>query len=492
MPSALSKIQHVVVVMMENRSFDNLLGFLYANENNTPPRNLPANDPPTFDGLLSSDATDIFWNPANPDFFSDQAPPVKVFASSPTTGPAPFRIPNPDPNEAFADITFQLFGTTSPSENEQPGMLGFLVDYIKAKGSSQDLARQIMQQYSAAQVPVLGQLAKSFAVSDAWFASAPAQTWPNRGFMHTGTSRGRVNNGNIFAYDTQTIFEVLENCGKTWAVYKNTLLPSLTELQYPRLSRFQSHFLDFSSFKSAAKNGTLPQYSFIEPSFVFQPNDQHPPHDLSLGERFLWDVWTAVSTGPNWNETLLAITYDEHGGCYDHVPPPWGAAIPDDASDQAEFRFNRFGVRVPAVIVSPYIEPGTVFRSPTGVPFDHTSILATLRDWLSIPAAAMLSSKRIGAAPTLEFLLTRDQPRAETVVIPPPLEAPSFLAMAEQAVMPLNDLQISMVVAVEEQRIKRALAADEIQQLRQRVPNVTHLAAYFQGAGRLSITTPGP
>jgi phospholipase C len=120
-----------------------------------------------------------------------------------------------------------------------------------------------------------------------------------------------------------------------------------------------------------------------------------------------------VSTGANWAQTLLVITYDEHGGCYDHVPPPWGAIVPDTASFPGAqgFRFNRFGVRVPAVVVSPLIEPGTVFRSPTGIPFDHTSILATLRDWLSIPASAMLPSQRIKAAPTLEFLLTRDQPR---------------------------------------------------------------------------------
>ena len=403
-------------------------------------------------------------------------------------------MPNPDPNEGFADITFQLFGTTNPGDNQPPEMLGFLANYLKAKGTNADTASQVMQQYSPSQVPVLSQLAKEFAVSDAWFASVPAQTWPNRGFMHTGTSRGQVTNNNIFAYNTETIFEVLEKVGTTWAVYKNTILPSLTDLQFPRLLDFPSHFQDFGSFKSAAKNGTLPRYSFVEPSFVFQPNDQHPPHDVALGERFLWDIWTALSTGPGWNETLLVITYDEHGGCYDHLPPPWQAAIPDAASNPGPqgFRFNRFGVRVPAVVVSPYIEPGTVFRSPTSVPFDHTSVLATLRDWLAIPAATMLPSMRVAAAPTLEFLLTRDQPRAVPADLTPPHEPSSFLALAELAVAPLNDLQISMIVAVEEGRLKRALAPFEVQQLRQRVPNVTHLAAYFQGAGRLPLFPQGP
>jgi phospholipase C len=489
-PSALARIQHFVVVMLENRSFDNLLGFLYANQNNQPPLNLPAQNPTTFDGLLPASVTDKFWNPSNPDFFSNDDPPVKVFASSPTAGPAPFKVPNPDPSEGFADITAQLFGRTAPPENDKPGMLGFLVDYARAKGSTPDLALQIMECYSPLQVPVLSALAKNFAMSDAWFAAVPAQTWPNRGFVHTGTSRGEVTNDNVIAYDTPTIFEVLESVGASWAVYKDTVLPALTLLQYPRLVAFESRFRDFSAFQNAAKTGTLAQYSFVEPSFFFQPNDQHPPHDVALGERFLWDVWTAVSTGPKWNQTLLVITYDEHGGCYDHVAPPWGAAIPDSASDpgQQGFRFNRFGVRVPAVVISPYIEAGTVFRSPLGVPFDHTSVLATLRDWLSIPDDRMLTSRRVKAAPTLEFLLTRDQPRPDLAAIPAPLPPPALFTMAETMMAPLNDLQISMIVAMEVGRIKRALTAQEIQLLRQRVPNAAHALAYFQGAGRMPMT----
>jgi phospholipase C len=488
MPSALAKIKHVVVVMMENRSFDNFLGSLYAEQGNTPPRNLPPRDPPTFDGLRPFAGPDPFWNPSNADFFTDDAVPTRLLVSSPTSGTTPFRVPNPDPNEGFAEITFQLFGTINPADNEAPKMLGFLVDYGRAKGSSPDLAGQIMQCYSPAQLPVLSQLARNFAVSDAWFASVPAQTWPNRGFVHTGTSRGEVTNGNVVAYNTETIFEVLNNIGASWGIYRNTILPSLTGLQYPRLLEFPTRFHTFAVFKTAAHQGTLPQYSFIEPSFVFQPDDQHPPHDVSLGERFLQDVWTAVSTGPHWNETLLVITYDEHGGCYDHVPPPWGATIPDAASDPGAlgFRFNRFGVRVPVVVISPYIEAGTVFRSATATPFDHTSILATIRDWLGIPEEKMLPSKRIKAAPTLEFLLTLDQPRA----VPPPIPAahPQFalFGATDQLLAPLNDLQLSMIVAVEANRLKRGLTAQEVQLLRQSVPNVSHMAAFFHGAGLLS------
>lgn len=494
MASTFEKIQHVVVVMLENRSFDNLLGFLYAQDNNRPPRNLPAQEPPTYAGLMPPRTTDAFWNPSNSSFFSDNAPPVKVFASSPTTGDAPFQVPNPDPNELFAEITFQLFGPNSPLEGVAPEMLGFVVDYQTAKGSNADSADRIMQSYSPEQLPVLSQLAKNFAVSDEWFASVPAQTWPNRGFMHTGTSRGEVANGNVVAYDTETIFEVLQRVGASWAVYNHSVLPALTQLQYPRLLEFPTHFRSFTKFKSEALGGTLPSYSFVEPSFVFQPDDQHPPHDVALGEQFLWDVWTAVSTGPRWKETLLVITYDEHGGCYDHIPPPWGAAIPDAASEHGQqgFRFNRFGVRVPAVVISPYIEAGTVFRSPSTVPCDHTSLLATLRDWLHIPGAVMLPSLRVAAAPTLEFLLTRDEARTDLPVIArPPRPMFALATNLVEGTMPLNDLQLSMLVALESDRLKRALVPTEIKQLQMRVPTKAHLATYFQSVGRLTPSHEG-
>jgi phospholipase C len=486
MANNLAKIQHMVVVMLENRSFDNMLGFLYADQGNVPPLNLPAQDPASFDGVLPSATSDAFWNPANADFFSPSGTaPDKVFASSGTTGSAPFTVPDPDPNELFPNFSFQIFGTQTPVENQPPTMLGFLVDYLIATGNDLDTAKRIMQSYSPSQVPVLSQLAKSYAVCDRWFASVPAQTWPNRGFVHTGTSCGEVTNSNPFAYNTETIFEVLQKTGNSWGIYKDTVIPSLTKLQYPRLGLLPLHFHQFAQFKVDAKNGTLPKYSFIEPSFTIQPNDQHSPHNVTDGERFLAEVWAAVSTGAHWAQTLLVITYDEHGGCYDHVPPPWGAIIPDTASlpgDQG-FRFNRFGVRVPTVVISPLIEAGTVFRSPTSVPFDHTSILATLRDWLAIPGSVILSSQRIKAAPTLEFLLTRDEPR-DTLPEVTPLSHPlALLAVANLPATRVNDLQLSMIAAVEAVRQQRALQPQEIEHLRQRVPTVAHMAQYFKEIG---------
>src|SRR5437667_1262965 len=214
MAGNLAKIQHIVVVMLENRSFDNMLGFLYADKGNVPPINLPALDRPSFDGLLPPPNSDVFWNPSNPGFFSTPGTAAdKLFASSGTTGTVPFTVPNPDPNELFANFNFQIFGTQTPAENQQPTMLGFLVDYLIATGNDLNTAQRIMQSYSPSQVPVLSQLATSYAVCDRWFGSVPAQTWPNRGFVHTGTARGQVTNASPFAYNTETIYEVLQKTG---------------------------------------------------------------------------------------------------------------------------------------------------------------------------------------------------------------------------------------------------------------------------------------
>ncbi|HEX3447203.1 MAG TPA: alkaline phosphatase family protein, partial [Isosphaeraceae bacterium] len=312
----------------------------------------------------------------------------------------------------------------------------------------------IMETYSPQQLTMKSGLAANFAVSDAWYASAPCQTWPNRAFVHLGTSCGRVNNwpDDPFDFNVPTIFNVLEANKNTWSVFNPGPIISLTRLQFPKLwdSGLESHFLSIKEFLKQAQEGTLPSYSFVEPSFLGiegTPNDEHPPHDVCLGEQFLQSIYSAVVNGKNWDKTLLVVTYDEHGGCPDHMPPPWGAITPDKQSDPGEegFRFNRFGVRVPTILVSPWIQAGTVFRSTTNVPFDHTSILATLRDWLAIPDQLMLPSKRVQAAPTFGDVLNLSQVRPDKPVITASCGPSPRL---RDAMEPPNDLQKSMVAAM--------------------------------------------
>ncbi|MEM5330445.1 alkaline phosphatase family protein [Paraburkholderia sp. JHI2823] len=423
----MQKIKHVVVVMFENRSFDTMLGGLYGN-GASPAHFIPAASAERpFDGLKAG-----LSNPTTAG--------GTIAASMPASTAT---LPDPDPQETFANVRIQLLGNA-------PGatpMSGFVQDY---ETTSTTDASQVMQCHSPDQLKVLSTLARAYAVSDAWFAPVPSQTWPNRAFAHAGTSNGHVDNGSPpdpFDWQVRTIFNVLGDVGASWAVYSAALVaPSLTLTMFPTLwdAKYRPNFQRFSAFISACQNNTLPQYSFIEPRFLLDPNDQHPPHDVYAGESFLYEIWHALSTSPAWPETLLVVTYDEHGGTYDHVLPPASAVPPDAASDPGDqnFGFDSFGVRVPAVVVSPYIAPGTVFRSPAATPFDHTSILATLRDWLGIAPAEMLASQRVEAAPTLAPLLTLDAPRTDlpAIAVPP---ASGFIAT--DLARPLNDLQKSLV-----------------------------------------------
>ncbi|AOJ07384.1 alkaline phosphatase family protein [Burkholderia mayonis] len=426
MAKILENIGHVVVVMFENRSFDTMLGWLYP-PGTQPAHVLPALSSPQFDGLKPE--------MANPSTAGKTIPVTREAANSVI----------PDPQETFVNVTSQILGP-SDANAPWPPMQGFVVNYETTQTTDPS---HVMQCHSIVQLPTLTALARAYAVSDAWFASVPSQTWPNRAFAHAGTSNGHVNNGAMpdpLAWNVPTIFDVLTSIGASWAVYSDTIVtPSLTHTMFPTLwaDTMADHFKHFVDFVAACRHDALPQYAFIEPSFLFEPNDQHPPHDVRAGDTFLHDIWTAVSTSPGWPRTLLVVTYDEHGGCFDHVVPPANATPPDDASNPGDetFGFYRFGVRVPAVVVSPYIEAGTVFRSPTAVPYDHTSILATLRDWLGIPPDKMLKSARIANAPTLAQLFTRDTPRTDL----PAIIAPAMDFVHPPPTAPLNDLQKSLV-----------------------------------------------
>src|SRR5271163_1999152 len=133
--------------------------------------------------------------------------------------------------------------------------------------------------------------------------------------------------------------------------------------------------------------GTLGAYTFLEPSWGSSGNSQHPNYDVALGEQLIHDVYETLRSGPGWPQTLFVLTYDEHGGCYDHVPPPWGATPPGDGTvGEYGFGFDRFGLRVPTLLISPLIAPGTVYRVPAGsTPLDHTSVLKTVQQRWNVP-----------------------------------------------------------------------------------------------------------
>lgn len=424
-PSALAQIKHVVVLMMENRSFDNLLGKLY-------PRS------EIFDGLSGGE------------FNLDSAGNRVLVNNLAGTGADVMTTPNPNPGESWADINEQLFGRRdAPASDSMPDMSGFVRNYLSQSRRPRDRydPKRIMHHFTPEQVPVISQLARQFAVSDRWFASAPTQTWPNRFFLHCATANGYENNLPAhFPYKMTSIFDRLHAKDPTngWRIYSNDIPHALT---LANLWKQRRHFSRFSTFLEHARQGALPSYAFIEPDyfpFLGSQSDEHPPTSVAAGEGLIASVYNALRQGPAWTSTLLVILFDEHGGCYDHVPPP--LALPPSGSATSPFNFDRFGVRVPAVFVSPYIQPGQVLR-PAGVtPFDHTSVIATLRKRFDLGPPL---TDRDAAAPSFEAVLNLSEPTnlGPERIEAPPVERRARSASAQDATAdqsPLTDLQESL------------------------------------------------
>jgi phospholipase C len=354
-------IQHVVVLMLENRSFDCMLGWLYPHD-------------PDYGGLTLNESNAYggsaygVWNDTG---------------MSATTA----CLPDPDPGEFFTDMNFQLFGNPNRLGG-QATMCGFAENYATQKTKGIFAPSAVMHYFTPEQVPVISTLAKAFGVSDRWHASAPCQTWPNRFFVHTGTSLGHVDNHTFpIPFSAPSLFRRLEDQNKTWRVYFHDMPQSLLLKDIWRYAILRYRFFD--QFLADAHTGSLPNYSFIEPRYFtdlfksFIPNDEHPPHNVVYGEQLIARVYNAVRASPSWKKTLLIITYDEHGGCYDHVVPPAATPPGGPIANSYNFNFDTYGVRVPAVLVSPYIPPGSKIRPSAdgdGPPFDHTSVIKTVRE----------------------------------------------------------------------------------------------------------------
>ncbi len=415
----MADIKHVVVLMLENRSFDSVLGRLYS-------------DRADFDGLKGDESNE--WDSRTFDVWRSEA-----------MTPEAACLPNPDPNELFADMTEQVFGAGLEPPSP-PAMSGFVSNYMRTATND---PRGVMHGFTPDQVPVISELARSFGMSDRWHASAPNQTWPNRFFVHTGTAAGYVNNSPVhFPYLMPTIFSRLTQCQRSWRIYFHDA-PQTATLS-ALWSELPEHLYPFEdAFMGDAMAGRLPNYSFIEPryfpSLVFHrmPNDQHPPHNVAYGERLIARCYDALRNGPGWEQTLFIVVYDEHGGIYDHVPPPEAVSPDDDWPDG--FKFDRYGVRVPAVLISPWIPAGCIVRPPAGsrYPFDHASVLSTLRKLFDLGEPL---TRRDAAAPDLLPALSLTSPSNSgpaSLAFPTVAPTADEIASAQRAAP--NDLQQSIL-----------------------------------------------
>ena len=419
----LRKINHIVTLMLENRSFDNVLGWLYDPHNDPPFDKVPRAQ--TFEGVSGKDLS----NPRPGGGL------VRVGKNTVMTDPFP------DPNEPYDHVYAQMYGVNPPphpipNTEASPNMQGFVIDYQNAidqastpkKGCSRILASLfrgvtpmdydpgiIMNCFTPQSLPVINGLANAYAVCDYWFSSVPTQTFPNRSFVHAATSSGHVLNfwkTGPHAWDigyllnkTPTIYNLLSEANLDWRIYYgNAFLLCNALLIQDRLWEFvplDRYFFPFEQFlEDAKKPGGLPAYTFIEPNMLcsrkYGPeNHMHPAFAITetgaatnalYGDALIYKIYEALRCSPDWESTLLIIIFDEHGGTYDHVPTPPpcavspdGIVIPCTEPGGSDFDFKRFGVRVPAVLVSPLIEQGTVCHTQ----FDHTSVIRTVANrWL--------------------------------------------------------------------------------------------------------------
>jgi len=413
----LRSLQHIVVVMMENRSFDHMLGYLRS-EGMT-----------EVDGLTGTE-------------FNVDDRGVKRFVHAfdaeaqrvQRRGEALQK--KLDPDHSPRGVRVQL----GPGYGRAGTNGGFVRSFIESRNPRDDVERALydvpMGYYTSKDVPVYDHLARQFCVCDAWHAAIPGDTWPNRLFALCGQAGPKVVEGDVWhhvpkpllkrlkgmpLYDVPAFTRQLRKSQWRWyshdpatlraadGVYRNPL--DLMRDNFAFFDRRQVDWLTESlerpivrggSFLDDAARGTLPQLSWIDPNFVdlsvleSNSNDDHPPSDIRAGQAFVFEVYDALRRSPRWRDTLLVVTYDEHGGFYDHVlPPPLPA---DDPSG-----FSTYGLRVPALFAGPRVRR-QVLHAPPRIEdgrdqreqpvWDHTALIKTI-----LTAFAANPRRAIGAMP---------------------------------------------------------------------------------------------
>jgi phospholipase C len=316
----VAPIEHVIVLMMENRSFDHMFGAL-------------ALEGRTIDGLTGDES-----NPS-----ADGDVPVYLLTDSAQVA---F-----DPDHSWEGSHAQW----NSGAND-----GFVMS-AAAKGAADPT--WVMGYYDRSILPISYALADNYSICDRWFCSVMGPTWPNRFYLHLGTSGGMQTNDGVS--DIPSIWDRLDAAGITNTYYNSNAPFTLTFGKATGVEKI-------SAFYDALADGSLPQFCMVDPAFadfaadIADANDDHPPADVAMGQAFLATVYAALAASPLWNSTLLIITYDEHGGIFDHVSPPTTA---DDLPD-----FEQLGFRVPAILIGPHVKRGCV----NSTQFEHTSVLKTV------------------------------------------------------------------------------------------------------------------
>ncbi|MCH9649692.1 MAG: hypothetical protein K0U98_15745, partial [Deltaproteobacteria bacterium] len=362
-------IQHVFVLMLENRSFDHMLGFL--------PR----------EGHLAS-LEGLSGDEFN--LLDTQDPRSQRFYVRPE---APYAMPEDlDPDHSLLAVNYQLTGSTegpnpyNPARND-----GFVENFAYAaritlgRAPTDAEIQLVMDCFGPGQLPMMSQLAQQYCVCDHWFSDVPGPTMPNRLFVHAATSHGVAVNEFQRPFPIPTIYQRLEEAGLSWRTYFSNLNDLV---QFPKLVLTPDNNRLFSRFEEDVANSDAATYAFIQPSYLTGhgpgevDNSDHAPADVRYGEQLITTVYNALRQNEElWSKSLLILTFDEHGGFYDHVVPPFGVANPDGLrSIQPPFDFRRLGLRVPSIVISPWIRPQV-----DSTVYSHSTIPATIKELFDLP-----------------------------------------------------------------------------------------------------------
>jgi len=403
----LQKIENVVVLMLENRSFDHLLG-----------------DLPGVDGIKAK--------MSNPDFRVNPEEPTDIPVRPATSPVMPY-----DPNHEYEDVKLQLSLNGEASGMADP-MGGFITSALEIAKSKED-AYRVMEYFTQDQIPALSALAREFAVCNYWHSSLPGPTFPNRFFVHAATSGGLTQSPAElaifagFSFSGGTVYSKLDAAQKTWRIYHDGLpqTASILDLRMEYINPFTDNFRKMEHFSADVENGQLPHYSFIEPDYDVSHdyqggNSMHPRDSVQKGEALIKDIYERLRNSAYWGKVLLLIVFDEHGGFYDHVVPPEAIPPGGDApnANPYNFKFDRYGVRVPAIVVSAYTKKGTVINLDSEdhpIVFDHASVYRTLADRFGLG----FLTDRSAEATSLSVALNQVKPRLD--------EASALLELPEVA-----------------------------------------------------------
>jgi len=416
-------IKRFVVLILENRSFDHVFGYMKAQD-------------PRVAGL-----TDTEFNQRDPNIPHDPKIPAQRASSF---------IMSFDPAHEYYDVRVQLYGPmegTDPSlppiakpATDPAPMTGFVSSATHAVDFGGD-EKLVMDCFQPDQLPVLSELARQYALFNYWYSSLPGPTWPNRFFIHAATSGGLTDSpstGQVlqgFSFENGTIYDRLDAAGKSWCIFHDGLpqAAGISTLRDEFVDPFTDKFQDMDDFFEAVKHGELPDYSFLEPRYdtgnnYQDGNSMHPLNDIRKGESLVKRVYEAIRNSEHWPDTMFIITFDEHGGFYDHQSPPAAVPTGDDsryANVNYHFRFDRLGVRVPALVISAYTEAGTIIGTdPTdgSTVFDHSSVLATVEKLYGLEPL----TQRDALANSLEVALNSSTPRLSPAEAPTALPKPAW------------------------------------------------------------------